>query len=120
MYHNDTKLAELKNKRDSSRRRMITGIVFMAVALVLETVSGFFLGLAEGLYEPELAIVGFVFLFISLPFFGMGIPFFITGLIGLIKGNNRIREYEEELAAMRFAEQPNYGAPQSHDSNNNP
>ena len=106
---NNKSLDQLIREAASAKKKMILGIVFTAVADFLAAI-----GIAT-MY----IYIGIALLIISLPFFGVGIPFLITGIIKTIKGNRAVtvaRRNELNAAAQGqpvFAPQqaPSYTQP---------
>ncbi len=68
----------------SARRKRTLGIVFTAVAAFVSYIGLLFV---TGINSFA---VGVVFIFMAAPFFGVGIPFLIKGIIGTIKANRQI------------------------------
>ena len=106
IQNNSLEMQQLLRKHSSSKTKMILGIIFVAVAFLIENV-GLALLSSE---EDEILVLGLVLIVFSLPFWGVGLPFLITGIIGLVKSNRRISiiRMEEKRAAMQF--QQNMGA----------
>jgi hypothetical protein len=73
-------LNHLLDEHSSAKKKLTLGIVFTAIA--------YFFGVV-GIYTIYYA-VGVVFLILSLPFFGVGIPFLVIGIINTIKSNRKI------------------------------
>ena len=103
-------LQQLTQLHAEKKRRMITGIVLFCV--------GFFLEMLGFTLIYEVAEAALFFVLASLPLFGVGIPFFIIGLVGMIKANraiSRARMAERQAAyQQQYGQQPypQYGQPQ--------
>ena len=80
MDYNNAGMQELLEFHHSSKKKMILGIVFTGVALFLESI-----GLATIYY-----LIGFFFILWCIPFYAVGLPFLIKGMIRTIKSNRRI------------------------------
>ncbi len=78
---NNPSLDQLKRLHASAKKKLILGIVFSAVALFIEYI-GLITLVAEG--------IGIIFIILSLPFWGVGIPFLVIGLVNTIKLNRKI------------------------------
>lgn len=100
-------------KRSSAKRRMITGIVFTALAYFIELVG---LGIYYATYDEDLYLVAAVIIFISLPFWGIGLPLLITGIVRLIKAKRQVsrivnEQKRAEAAQYQGYQQPSYQQP---------
>lgn len=97
---NQQSLDKLIREHASAKKKMILGIVFSAIATFF-----CYLGIILAAIET-----GFVVLVIlSLPFFGVGTPFFIIGLVKTIKTNKKIAQAKQEegrIAAAPAQEEP--------------
>ena len=78
---NNQSLDQLMRVRASAKKKLILGIVFTAVAYLFSFI---------GLLTMSGGAVGVVLVIMSLPFYGVGIPFLIKGIIGTIKANRQI------------------------------
>lgn len=78
---NNQSLDQLMRVRASAKKKLILGIVFTAVAYFFSFI---------GLLTMSGGAVGVVLVILSLPFYGVGIPFLIKGIIGTIKANRQI------------------------------
>ena len=83
-------MQQLQRKRSSAKTKMILGIIFTAVALLLEIIG--IILLCDHYTEEE----GVIFVVLSLPFWGVGLPFMIIGIVKLIKSNRQISMIREE------------------------
>ena len=99
-------------KRSSAKRRMVTGIVFTAIAYFIELVG---LGVYYSTYDEELYIVAAVIILLSIPFWAVGLPLLITGIVRLIKAKRQISRItaEQRRAEAQYQgyQQPNYQQP---------
>ena len=86
MDYNNAGMQELLKFHHSSKKKMILGIVFTGVALFLEAI-----GLATIYY-----LIGFFFILWCIPFYAVGLPFLIKGMIRTIKSNRRISRLRME------------------------
>lgn len=77
---NEQTLDQLTQVHASAKKKMILGIIFTAVAYFFTMV---------GLFTASSG-VGVVLIILSLPFYGVGIPFLIKGIIGTTKTNRQI------------------------------
>ena len=106
-------LSYWSRKRTSAKRRMVTGIVFSAIAYFLEMVG---VGVYYATFDDEMMlIVAAVIILLSVPFWAAGLPLLITGIVRLIKAKRQISRI---CAAPRNSapqypnyQQPNYGQP---------
>ena len=80
---NTPELQTLEDARLSAKKKMVTGIVFMAVSFVIEIVGLTLISLAYG--DDTILIVGLLLVASTVPFWAMGIPFLITGIVGQAK-----------------------------------
>lgn len=78
---NNQSLDQLMRVRASAKKKLILGIVFTAVAYFFSFI---------GLLTMSGGAVGAVLVILSLPFYGVGIPFLIKGIIGTTKANRQI------------------------------
>jgi len=99
-------------KRSSAKGRMITGIVFSAIAYFIEMVG---VGVYYSTYDEELYIVAAVIILLSIPFWAVGLPLLITGIVGLVKAKRQISRItaEQRRAEAQYQgyQQPNYQQP---------
>ena len=104
-----TQMQQLLDEHSSAKKKMILGIVFTAIAFFLEIIG---INLLSSWYTEE---EGLIFIFLSLPFWGVGLPFLIIGIVKLIKSNaqiSRLRAQEAQAAYQQPAPQrPVYQQP---------
>ena len=102
-------------KRSSAKRRMVTGIVFTAIAYFIELVGLGVYYSTYATYDEELYIVAAVIIVISIPFWAVGLPLLITGIVRLIKAKRQISRItaEQRRAEAQYQgyQQPNYQQP---------
>lgn len=84
---NNNSLEQLMRAHSSAKRKLVLGIVFSAVAVFLT-----YLGIMLASVSEELAAI----IVFSLPFYGVGIPFLIIGIIKTKKSNQRINQFKKE------------------------
>ena len=103
-------LQELYAKRSSAKTKLTLGIVFMSIATFLE-----FIGLILVYsFDLDLMMIGSILIFLSLPFWGVGIPFLIVGIINTAKSNTRIARIKSAGNRAAYGQQcGTYGQPQS-------
>ena len=77
---NNQSLDQLMQVRASAKKKLTLGIVFTAIAYFFS-----FIGLLT-----ISSAVGVILVILSLPFYGVGIPFLIKGIIGTTKANRQI------------------------------
>ena len=95
-------------KRSSKKRKMVTGIVFSAIAYFIEMVG---LGIYYATYDEDLYIVAAIIIIISLPFWAVGLPLLITGIVGTIKAKRQISRITAEQRRAETAQQQGYQQP---------
>ena len=95
-------------KRSSKKRKMVTGIVFTAIAYFLEMVG---IGVYYATYDEDLYIVAAIIIIISLPFWAVGLPLLITGIVGTIKAKRQISRITAEQRRAETAQQQGYQQP---------
>lgn len=78
---NNQSLDQLMQVRASAKKKLTLGIVFTAVAYFFSFI---------GLLTMSGGAVGAVLVILSLPFYGVGIPFLIKGIIRTTKANRQI------------------------------
>ena len=103
-------LQKLITKHSSSKKRMICGIVFLAVSFVVG-MFGFGL-LMLGMYVNNPMFLSFFL--IVIPFWGMGLSFLITGIVQMNKLNRQIalvRSDQTIASAQPSYQQTNYQRP---------
>ncbi|MBQ7355318.1 MAG: hypothetical protein IJW62_07360 [Clostridia bacterium] len=103
-------LQQLITKHSSSKKRMICGIVFLAVSFVVG-MFGFGL-LMLGMYVNNPMFLSFFL--IVIPFWGMGLSFLITGIVQMNKLNRQIalvRSDQTIASAQPSYQQTNYQRP---------
>lgn len=106
-------LQQLIAKHTSAKKRMICGIVFIAVSIVVETV-GLWLMLMMGFYDDDFMLLSLLLIASTLPFWGMGIPFMITGIVSMSKLNRQIalvRAGQTITSSQPNYQQANYQRP---------
>ena len=89
-------LEQLNSIHSKAKTKLILGIIFSVIGYILfdtgVTVA------AIGSLDEALFIAGIVVIVLSLPFLGVGTPFFIIGLVNLIKVNKQISAKRAEIA----------------------
>ena len=94
-------MEELLRMHSSAKKKMILGIVFLAVGLGILIVgailftAGAYVTIAatRGTYTDDILTASILYVaavFFSLPFFGAGVPLLIVGIVGRVKANRRI------------------------------
>jgi len=83
MYNINPYLQQLLREHSSAKRKMVLGIVFLSVGLVFAWLGGFM-----ALEDPELIVVAAI----AWPFWFVGAPFFIIGLVKRLKVNRLINQ----------------------------
>lgn len=97
-------LDQLMKLHASSKRKMILGIVFTAVGMFV-SLTGLFLSF----FEYEFIIISAF----ALPFFCVGLPFLITGIVKTANANRQISLAKKQNANNYSAQsQPGFQAPQ--------
>ena len=102
---NSAQMNSLLDEHSSKKKKMILGIVFVAVAFFIEMI-GF--ALFADYYTVD---AGLGLIVLSLPFWGVGIPFLIIGIIGVIKTNRQISMLRAEETRAAAPQQPVYQQP---------
>lgn len=103
-------LQQLITKHSSAKKRMICGIVFLAVSLVAGMLR--FGLLMLGMYVNNPMFLSFFL--IVIPFWGMGLSFLITGIVQMNKLNRQIalvRSGQTIASAQPSDQQANYQRP---------
>ena len=104
---NNKPLEELLNAHASAKKKMILGIVFTAIAVFFATLGSIVVTAGASLS------VMVVFLVLSLPFYGVGIPFLIKGIINTTKLNKQIVAARAELARGTAAQEAPAAQPEA-------
>ncbi len=94
----DSEKTALYRTHRKAKSKLVWGIVLMAVAFVVE-IAGFVVMMEE-------EMVGLLMVAATGVMWAIGIPCFITGLIGTIKANRNIRLYEQEQKKAAAAPAP--------------
>ena len=99
-------------KRSSAKRKMVTGIVFSAIAYFIFLVG---VGVSSSAYDEDMYLVAGIIILVSLPFWAVGLPLLITGIVNMAKAKRQISRITAEQrraeAAQQGYQQPNYQQP---------
>ena len=92
-------------KRSSAKRRMVTGIVFSAIAYFIFLVG---VGVSSSAYDEDMYLVAGIIVLVSLPFWAVGLPLLITGIVGMAKAKRQISRITAEQRRAEAAQQQAY------------
>jgi hypothetical protein len=87
---------------------MITGIVFSAIAYFIEMVG---IGVYSSTFDEDLYLVAAIIILVSIPFWAVGLPLLITGIVGTIKAKRQISRITAEQRRAETAQQQGYQQP---------
>ncbi len=101
---NNYYLQELQTKRTSAKKKMIAGIVVFVIGFIF----GWAGAILSWIDEDLVMIAAFAW-----PFWLIGFPLFISGIIKLVKFDRQISETKNNIAfAQQSPQQPSYVQPQ--------
>ena len=92
-------------KRSSKKRKMVTGIVFSAIAYFIFLVGA---GVSSSAYDEDMYLVAGIIVLVSLPFWAVGLPLLITGIVGMAKAKRQISRITAEQRRAEAAQQQAY------------